>query len=508
MICITIAQESRHLLLADMLNAAAMGADLVEVRLDCLDNAPNFSDMLSAKRLPILFSCRRQQDGGNWQGTEEERLVLLRQAIMSKADYVEIEYDVADQIRPFPGCKRVISYTNTGKMPSAIGEIYEDMLTLKPDIVKLTVRARTPEEAWPLVQILGKPKAPTVVVGLGRPGLMLAVLGKKIGAPWTVAALERGMEAFPGQPTIRDLVDVYLYRNIGKPTRFVGVAGLGEREFLAGGLMNAAFVQLDLPHRVLPMPVGDLKLFRKVIDMFRLQGVSIEEDYFEHLKETAALDDSAKAPVLAGDLMLPGGEQGWIASNSLGSWAVAALENSLRERDPDMAEPLQGRTIMLGGSGPLTRMIAPALKQKGADILFASKDRAVALSMSKTFGGRQVPAHAMPGPHFWESIFATPHDVLIVSRDHSPRTEEVENEDELPIHPGCLKSNMTVLDLTTFPRRSPFLKEAKLRGSYTVAPANVLIEQVREHVKRIGGKEIAADFLREKLATWLDEEDS
>ncbi len=498
MICITIAQESRHLLLADMLNAAAMGADLVEVRLDCLENAPNFSDMLSAKRLPILFSCRRPQDGGNWKGTEEERLVLLRQAVMSKADYVEIEYDVADQIRPFPGCQRVISYTNTSKMPSAIGDIYDDMLALKPDVVKLTVRARTPEEAWPLVQILGKPKAPTVVVGLGRPGLMLAVLGKKIGAPWTVAALERGMEAFPGQPTIRDLVDVYLYRNIGKPTRFVGVAGLGEREFLAGGLMNAAFFHLDLPHRVLPMPVGNLKLFRKVAEMVRLQGITMEEDYYEHLHEMAAFDFAAKSPVQAGDLMLPGGEQGWIASNSLGQWAVAALEDSLRERDPDKADALQGRAVMLGGCGPLTRMIAPALKQKGAALIFASKDRDLALRMSQTFGGRQVP---------WEGIYANIHDVLVVSRDYSPKTQDVETEDELPIHPGYLKASMTVLDLTTFPRRSRFLNEAKSRGSSTVSPARVLVEQARAHVKRIGEKELPAEFLREKLATWLDEEE-
>ncbi len=140
MICITLAQESRHLLLADMLNAVAMSADLIEVRLDCLEHAPNFSDMIAAKRLPILFSCRRKQDGGNWQGTEEERIMLLRQAIMSKAEYVEIEYDIADKIRPFPACQRVISYTNVNKMPSAIGDIYDDMLTLQPDVIKLTVR--------------------------------------------------------------------------------------------------------------------------------------------------------------------------------------------------------------------------------------------------------------------------------------------------------------------------------------------------------------------------------
>ena len=43
------------------------------------------------------MSCRRQQDGGNWTGTEPDRIALLRQCIISKADYVEIRIDVIIQ---------------------------------------------------------------------------------------------------------------------------------------------------------------------------------------------------------------------------------------------------------------------------------------------------------------------------------------------------------------------------------------------------------------------------
>jgi 3-dehydroquinate dehydratase / shikimate dehydrogenase len=497
MICITIAQESRHLLLADMLNAVTMGADLLEVRLDCLEKAPNFHDMLAAKRKPLLFSCRRPQDGGFWKGTEEERLMLLRQAIMSKADYVEIEYDIADQIRPFPGSQRVISYTNVNKMPSAIGDIYDDMLELKPDVIKLTVRAKTPEEAWPLVQIVGKQKVPTVVVGLGRSGMMLAVLGRKIGAPWTTAALERGMEAYPGQPTIRDLLEVYRYRDIGKPTRFAGVTGLGEREFVMAGVMNAAFVHLGLHHRVLPLQVGNLKTFRKIIDTVRLQGVAMEEAFVAQIHETASYDESSKAPVQAADLMLPGGENGWIGSNTLSVWASNALEATLHERDPALEQPLKGRMAMLAGAGPLTRMLAPALKAKGAALIFASKDRNAATRLSQVFGGRQIG---------WEGIYATLHDVLVVSRDTEAPVDETEGEEELPIHPGYLKSSITVMDLTAIPRFSPILREARLRGCSFVHPEKLLVEQAREHVKRICGQDVPAEVLREKLKEWLGDD--
>ena len=212
--------------LADMLNAAPQ-CDLLEVRLDRFAKAPDVGELLAHKPKPIILSCRRRQDGGDWDGSEEERLALLRQCIVSKADYVEIELDVADQIRPFPPAKRVISYTNFKETPPDIADIYATAQTKHPDVIKLVTLARTPEAAWPLLQILSKPALPTVAVGLGKPGVMLSVLGKKIGSPWTYAALERGMETYPGQPTVRELNEVYHYPAISRTTRLIGVTGFG-----------------------------------------------------------------------------------------------------------------------------------------------------------------------------------------------------------------------------------------------------------------------------------------
>ena len=234
MICITIVQKSRQLALADMLNAAMLGADLIEVRLDIFEKDANLGELVAAKRKPVLFSCKRPEDGGQWQGTEQERLVLLRAAVIAKADYVEIELDAADQIRPFPGCQRVISYTNLNETPGDIGDIYRQMQTKKPDVIKLTCKASTPEEAWPLVQILNKPPVPTVVEGLGPMALMLSLLGRKISAPWTTAALEKGMEAFPGQPTVGELDNIYRWRQVDAKTRFIGIAGAGVAEVVGG----------------------------------------------------------------------------------------------------------------------------------------------------------------------------------------------------------------------------------------------------------------------------------
>src|SRR5262249_36102172 len=154
--------------------------------------SPDIGEMIASRPRPLIMTCRRPNDGGYFEDTEEERLAILRQCIISKADYVEIELDAADDIRPFPPSKRVISYTNLGETPIDLPEIYEDMKTKRADVIKLVTLARTPEEAWPLVQILAKSVVPTVVVGLGKPGIMLSILSRKLGAPWIYAALEPG----------------------------------------------------------------------------------------------------------------------------------------------------------------------------------------------------------------------------------------------------------------------------------------------------------------------------
>src|SRR3954453_13264459 len=107
MICITITHESRRLPLVDMLNASRQ-CDLLEVRLDQFGKAPEIGEIIAGKPKPVIMACRRPQDGGHWDGNEIERLAILRQCIINKADYVEIELDAADQVRKFPPTKRVI----------------------------------------------------------------------------------------------------------------------------------------------------------------------------------------------------------------------------------------------------------------------------------------------------------------------------------------------------------------------------------------------------------------
>jgi 3-dehydroquinate dehydratase/shikimate dehydrogenase len=489
MICISINEESRRMALVDMINAASQ-CDLLEVRLDRFGRAPDMGELISHKPKPIIMSCRRPEDGGHWDGTEDERLAILRQCIISKADYVEIEMDIADQIRPFPPAQRVITYTNLHKTPSDIADIYAEMQKKKPDVIKLTTLARTPEEAWPLVQILAKQAVPTVVVGLGKPGVMLTVLGKKIGAPWAYAALEKGMEAYEGQPTVSDLHQIYHYKSLEKTTRLIGVTGFEEREAVAVGVLNHVFSHLQLQARCLPLGVGSLKLFRKVIDAVKLVAVSVDPENQVLLAGMA--DELHPVAQAAGavDLLLHKGDK-WHGYDLVLQAAINALTAVLQPKFG--ANPIKNRMIAVVGLTKAALALAKELQTLGASIILTSHDRKAGNDAAKALACRFI---------LFEALYSTMHEVLVVC------DEEKDQHPGRPgsgLHAGYLKAGMTVLDMTAPLRDSPLTQEAVVRGCLVVHALDLFLEQLLAHAGKLTSKEVPLSVLREGLPRSLTE---
>jgi 3-dehydroquinate dehydratase/shikimate dehydrogenase len=494
MICISIAQDSRRLALADMVNASRQ-CDLIELRLDRFAKAPEIAEILQHKPKPVIMSCRRKVDGGQWQGSEEERLALLRMCIASKADYVEIELDVADQIRPFPPAKRVISYTNLEETPENIAEIHAEAQRKNADVIKLVTRADTPEDAWPLVKILGKPSVPTVVVGLGKPGVMLSVLAKKIGAPWTYAALERGMEAYPDQPTVRDLTEVYHYPQIDRGTRLIGVTGFGKREYVTVGAVNAALANMGFTARCLPLGIGDIGIFQRIMDAVHLGGVLVDDAHrITILKIATDLEGSTEEAGFA-DLLLRKSENRF-AYNTICRAMTTALENAVRPASAG-DKPLQGRIVMIVGVNPLARSLALALRRAGSVLIIASHERAAANKLAQELECRYVQ---------FEALYSTTHDILLVCDDEKDTPAgKKRGADASSISPGYLKAGMTVLDATADLEKTDLLNAAQARGCKIVTPRQLLIEQLMLQIKLIASKEPPRKVLEETVAALLDD---
>src|SRR5438876_12230275 len=100
-ICVVIGRTRHKMIQIEIVEAAKRGARMVEVRLDFLAKAPDFKRLLAEKPCPLVATVRRPDDGGQWSSTENARQALIRQAIVSGFDWVDIETAIADSIRRY-----------------------------------------------------------------------------------------------------------------------------------------------------------------------------------------------------------------------------------------------------------------------------------------------------------------------------------------------------------------------------------------------------------------------
>src|ERR1700739_4038249 len=98
-ICGVIGRTRHKMMQIELQEAAKRGARLIELRLDFLTKAPDFKRLLANKPCQLVATARRPEEGGRWSGSEEDRRMLLRQAIVAGFDWVDLETDVADEIR-------------------------------------------------------------------------------------------------------------------------------------------------------------------------------------------------------------------------------------------------------------------------------------------------------------------------------------------------------------------------------------------------------------------------
>ncbi len=488
MICISVSPESRTLAKVDLLNAAAR-CDIVELGLDHLIKEPNVVELMEDIPKPILLSCRNKEQGGAWEGTEAERIGLLRQAIVAGPAYIELDLETAKSIPRFGKTKRVISYTSLDRaLTTNIDAIFDQAAKVNADVVKFTWPTPTLEAAWPLLAAVSKKRAiPVVGLGLGRTGLTFSLLGRKYDSPWIYAALERGMEQFEGQATVFELDETYGWRSINTQTRFLAVAGLGDSEAATVRTMNKMFDRCNLNMRCLPVATERFDKFKTMLDALKINVLVAGGQTAREMLPLAEKMEEVTQMSQYGDLMLKQQEV-WTAYNSLWRSAVKALESFLIKNGSTDARPLDRRNVLVIGSGGAAKsMVYGISKRKGLVSITSSNDKE-AQAIAAELGVRFVP---------YQNLYNTLADVILIADQNlSIGTKKEE------FNPSYLRPTMVVLDVTTMTQDSPIVKEARSRGAKVLSPVDVYADQLATQFKSATGQEIpAADFSTELNAS-------
>jgi len=479
MICISVTPESRKLAKVDLLNASRHG-DLIELCLDHLVKEPDITDLLGAVDKPIIVSCRRPQEGGHWKGTDEQRTTLLRQAIVAGPAYIELDLDIAKSIPRFGDTKRVISYTSLDKPLGKIDSVFEQAAKANADVVKFTWPTATLDGAWPLLAaVTQKREIPVVGMGFGEASLMFSLLGRKYGSPWIYAALEKGMEAHPGQPTAFELDELYDWNAITPQTRFVGLFGYGPAEPTTVRVLNAGFRALDLNLRCLPLRLSETDRLAKMLDVLRINSILVAPALGGQLLGFAGSAEDAATGAQYSDLLLKQSD-GWHAYNLLWRSALQAVETALGKKSSG-DRPLDRRNVLLIGANVTAQSIAYGIKRRKGILSISAPAEDKAKHVAELLDCRHVP---------FANLYDTLADVVVIT---DPNIGIGHRKSEF--NPSYLRPHMTVLDVCRMPERSDLSADAAGRGCNLVEPSNLFADQISAQFEAVTGKPMPPEVL-------------
>jgi 3-dehydroquinate dehydratase / shikimate dehydrogenase len=483
MICITVTPESRTLGKVDILNAATKG-DLIEVCLDHLIKEPDIKDLLSVTTKPIIVSCRRKQDGGQWDGTEDERLMLLRQAIVAGPAYVELDLDIARKVPRFGKTQRVISFTRLDQPEHDLDAIIEEAKGVQADVIKFTWPIPTIDDAWPLLKAVSastKGTLPIVGIGLGRGDLTFSLLSLKHGSPWLYAALEQGMEAYPDQPTVFELEETYHLRDIDRSTAFIAITGFGDSQPGVARAFNAAFKSQGVNARCLPLFPGDVGRLAKMLDALKIRAILASGGYAKHLAALANHTDPEDKASTSVDLLLHKSD-GWHGHNLLWRSGVTALEQALAGSGHQLGQ----RSILVLGNGGTAVAMAYGLAQLKGPVSVCGPNDKEAQATATKLGCRYIP---------FQNLYDTLFDVVVIA-DPALKLGATHG----CINVSVLREHMTVLDVSDPPRVHELAEEARLRGCHVIDSPGLFRDQLAAQYRAIVGKDLPEEALANAMA--------
>jgi len=297
--------------MADLIAArdAARLADIVELRLDGVRD-PDVAGALERRTRPVIVTCRPVWEGGRFEGSEEDRLRLLADALEHGAEFIDVEWMADRRLLPRGTEGRwVLSSHDFNGVPSDLARRARAMHEGHPGVVKIAVTAARAVDCVTLRRALPD-TGERVAIAMGPAGILTRVCPWLFGSSWTY-----GGQAAPGQIGVREMVEELRVREGTDRTAVFAALCRGGVEPVWVRAARARLAHAGLDARIVPIEVDDIEEFFTLADEFGLAGADVPAhvggDWAARAK---LLGDGPVAP--GGDVLLRRAEPGWEAACS------------------------------------------------------------------------------------------------------------------------------------------------------------------------------------------------
>jgi len=486
-VCVIIARTRHKMVQVELDEAVHRGAQFIELRLDYMAKAVDFKRLLSHRKCPWIATLRRHTDGGRWKGTEEERRMIIRQAIVSGFDWIDLETDVADEIRRFRDVKRIVSYHNFAETPEDLEAIYEKMAKQDADVFKIVTMAQHPKDCIRVLNIIKNAKKPTVGHCMGEMGLPSRILSLRYGAPFVYSAFNKERSIAPGLPSFEEVRRYFKVDQINADTKVYGVLGDPVSQSYSPALHNLMFRQTGINALYLPfrVPRGELDDSLQAFNAIPVEGYSVTIPHKEAAANLAVNVDPRVKETSAANTLVKRAD-GYHAFNTDYEAALEGLSRNMPVEE-GRRKQIKECGAMILGSGGAARAVAHALHRAGATpMIIVGRSLDKAEKIASEVQGKAIEWAARHNQNTEIIVNCTPIGM------HP-------NMDESPLHAGFLKPGMVVFDTVYNPEQTLLLKEAKSRGCQIVSGVEMFVRQAAMQFELFTGQQPDLEAMREIL---------
>jgi 3-dehydroquinate dehydratase/shikimate dehydrogenase len=443
---------------------AEAGEVFLEFRLDFLDQPCKGAAAIRGflEQFPeciILATCRRHQNHGKFNGSIEEQLSVLDQAIDSGAHAVDIEIETAEvaqeKLHQFRGRTQVIvSYHNYEATPP-MDTVINRVMKVQADAYKVVTTARKPSDNVRVLAVAkALPKHKFIVLAMGELGFPTRVLSPVFGGVYTYAAPMFVSGTAAGQVNARSLRHLYRVEKLGKSAKIYGVIADPIRHSISPAVHNRAFQSRRVDAVYLPFLVSPayLRDFFSMASKLPLSGFSVTIPHKQKIiRYLDVVDPLAKRIGAVNTVWRKAGK--WRGTNTDAAGVTGPLTRLLK---------LPKSSVLIVGNGGAARGAACALTDAGAKVSLVGRNADRVRALSKVCGAEALTRDQLEKHHFDVVVHATPLGMF-------PHVNECFFNGHIPAD--------VVFDMVYNPVETMLVKRAREQGKTVIPGLDMFIEQ-------------------------------
>ena len=217
-VCVSVPPKTVSDAIVLIQEAEALHADIIEIRLDSLDDYKKIGDIVSVSLTPLIATNKSTEQHGSFSGSEAERQKILIDAAKAGFTYVDVDMGTPNQktlirsLKDF-GSKVIVSFHDFDKTPSlsTLTSVLDEQLSLGANVCKLITTAKKVEDNLTTLNFVSDVSklAEIVCFAMGELGKTSRLLSPVFGAFFTFACLDEERKTAKGQLTIQEMKNAY-----------------------------------------------------------------------------------------------------------------------------------------------------------------------------------------------------------------------------------------------------------------------------------------------------------